>query len=757
MSSTFLAVPLKATNEVDLVKPLAHYIETMCEISDDIKAEMKEAVQELNKLRNKACIQPLDKHQSALDVVTRYYDQLVAIESKLPITATQNPISFKWKDAFDKGLLFFGRASLTLNESSFERAAVLFNCGALMSAIAANQGLNTDEELKTSAKHFQQSAGVFLALKDTVLGLVHQDPTHDLLPDTLALLSTIMLAQAQESVYIKADKDKMKAAALAKIAVGCSDFYQDAQKQLHRDSVKGLFEKEWTNMITGKYFAFKAFAQYNEGTVCLNASDIGDALCRLNEAMNLANQAASYLPSSLYSSQFATITKAYQIAKKDNDFIYHARISDIQSLPAVPKAVLVKPLPVKYPMTSHFKDMFSSLVPIQVHQALASYDARKAEIINLETSRLREHTQIMNGILASLNLPAALDDAVSHEDLPESIRQKSTKVKIAGGIDLLTSLVADLPNLHKRNQELLDETVRLLKEEKEGDDHLRKQFKEKWTRMSSEKLTEPLHQECGKYRAILHSASNADEVVRQKMEEAREAMRILSLPEPELKSSIPGLDPTTSNKDSPTVVKLRELMEKVEREQLEKEFSSVRTDMSNEFLKALTDNQIINEEQISKQKLNEIYSPLKKKVEESISKQENCLRWNKEFSSEKAGSVKAAEREKILKLLANGHDKYLEIKSNLEEGTKFYNDLTPLLIRLQQKVSDFCFARQTEKEDLMKQLQQNIVSGSTNSTAPPRPPPPKSQQTATNPFDVEAPIPSPRNISNLQGVTFMYF
>lgn len=35
----------------------------------------------------------------------------------------------------------------------------------------------------------------------------------------------------------------MKAAALAKIAVGCSDFYQDAQKQLHRDSVKGLFEK----------------------------------------------------------------------------------------------------------------------------------------------------------------------------------------------------------------------------------------------------------------------------------------------------------------------------------------------------------------------------------------------------------------------------------------------------------------------------------------------------------------------------------
>ena len=33
-------------------------------------------------------------------------------------------------------------------------------------------------------------------------------------------------------------------------------------------------------------------------------------------------------------------------------------------------------------------------------------------------------------------------------------------------------------------------------------------------------------------------------------------------------------------------------------------------------------------------------------------------------------------------------------------------------MRLQQKVSDFVFARQTEKEDLMRQVQQNIVSGS---------------------------------------------
>lgn len=51
-----------------------------------------------------------------------------------------------------------------------------------------------------------------------------------------------------------------------------------------------------------------------------------------------------------------------------------------------------------------------------------------------------------------------------------------------------------------------------------------------------------------------------------------------------------------------------------------------------------------------------------------------------------------------------------------------------MLLRLQQKVTDFCFARKTEKDDLMKQVQQNIVAGNTSTSSakapPPRPPPP---------------------------------
>ena len=58
-------------------------------------------------------------------------------------------------------------------------------------------------------------------------------------------------------------------------------------------------------------------------------------------------------------------------------------------------------------------------------------------------------------MLASLNLPAALEDAGGHK-VPQSVLEKSQQIKDMGGLAYLDQLIADLPELLTRNREILD-------------------------------------------------------------------------------------------------------------------------------------------------------------------------------------------------------------------------------------------------------------------------------------------------------------
>ena len=82
--------------------------------------------------------------------------------------------------------------------------------------------------------------------------------------------------------------------------------------------------------------------------------------------------------------------------------------------------------------------------------------------------------------------------------------------------------------------------------------------------------------------------------------------------------------------------------------------------------------------------------------------------------------------------ITSAYDGFIELNSNLEEGTKFYGDLTQLLLRLQGKCSDLCFARKTEKDEFLRDLTNSAVASESGNFAarsylnqpPQRPPPP---------------------------------
>ncbi|GFS81650.1 programmed cell death 6-interacting protein [Nephila pilipes] len=443
------------------------------------------------------------------------------------------------------------------------------------------------------------------------------------------------------------------------------------------------------------------------------------------------------------------ITHNFEEVKKDNDFIYHARIPDVKSLEPIGKAALAKPILHGEKMNPSSQDMFSALLPLAVQQAVSAFDLRKTEIINREKERMQSETQMLNGILASLNLPAALEDT-SGSSLPQSIKDKAQAVKEKGGMEVVERLFNELPSLHQRNNEILAECERMLKDEEDSDTELRSKFGSQWIRTPSGKLNAPLKNNLSKYAQMVSTAHSADGIVKEKYEKHKDKIALLCLPEEQLTADLPAGSPVAA---CPSVDRLKALMRDVEslkseREMLIGELESNAIDMKAKFLSALSSEGNVNEQALSVETLGEVYGPLQKRIQDNISKQEQLVHdiqiANNEFSKEKNNSSSANKREALLCELAAAHDDYVELLGNLQEGSKFYNNLTEILVNFQNKINDFCFARKTEKEEVVKDLQKDIVAATNQPTplAPPhhnanqkpaRPPPPKVGDNASAP------------------------
>ncbi|XP_013400625.1 programmed cell death 6-interacting protein [Lingula anatina] len=748
--ANFIAVPMKKCWEVEMAGPLRGFIQTT--YPDYNIEDFNQALKDFDRLRSQMISKSMDRHESALDVLYRYHDQLVAIEAKLPIAENQIRINFKWQDAFDKETFFGGKNTLSISSAAYEKVCLLFNIAALQSQIGQLQNHESDEGLKMSAKMYQQAAGIYTYLSESVMSLVPQGTTPDLTTDTLTALQLLMLAHAQESYCLKAIADKMKDAVTAKLCNQCSDLYAEAMRQLQMYSIRELWPPNWISVTAGKQAAYHAMAEYHQAMVCQQNHAYGEEIARLQHAKELMQAAVTRGGKEVnFSEKMAKIQRALDSAEKDNNFIYHDKIPSRGNLDPIGKAPVAKAIPIASPMGSDFKDLFEKLVPLNVHQALMTHENKKEQVVQMAVGKLREQTQLMNSVLASLNLPASIED-FSGSDVPPSLMEKAQKVQSEGGINHIAQLMQDLPESLARNREILGEAIKLLDEEQASDDQLRQQFKERWTRTPSIKLTEPIRAEAAKYQGILDNAIKADGIVKAKYSENERAIKLLSNPG-ELKSALPSASPAAALKDSPTVKELRTLMQQVEaikaeRDAIEMEIKEQKCDMTSKFMAALAQDGAINEESLSAAELDRIYGPLQQQVQESCERQESIMinveRVNMDFCRQRDSNQSAAEREKILKELQSGYDAFRELKGNLEEGTKFYNDLTQLLVKFQNKVTDFCFARKTEKEDMMKDLQSSIANQKTAPTpaapsyqqprAPPaRPPPPTLPATAQAP------------------------
>lgn len=139
---------------------------------------------------------------------------------------------------------------------------------------------------------------------------------------------------------------------------------------------------------------------------------------------------------------------------------------------------------------------------------------------------------------------------------------------------------------------------------------------------------------------------------------------------------------------------------KKEREELETSLKNITIDFNQIIVEKKLEN---NQEEACIQALNDILSPTQNNVLKNLQEQERLIEQMQELDLQKPDSSTDA-REDFLRKASAAYDVYLELQKNLKEGTQFYNELTEILLLFQNKVKDYCFARNMEKEELIKSI-----------------------------------------------------
>jgi len=345
---SFIAIPLKQTGDVDLVKPITTFLSSKRNLSSGEKA----ALNELQALRNKmvATIKNKTYCESSLVDMQNYFDQLGNLELKVPFS--QLKIYFKWLDCFDKGSWLSGNVQYTMTTNLlYEKACVLFNIAALSTQMASSPSSISEEEMKNSARLFQVAAGLFSAVSVPLPeSSTEQKPTPDLSTECASALSSLCLAQAQEIVLMKAISDQKKESITMKLSQQAGVMYGDTYKLMEVQSVKSMLSKDWLSICEGKHRLFTGLSQWFSSRQCNEEKQIGEEISRLGVAVTNLQKAKSVLPPQHQGdvgNWLQQAETALGLAKKDNDFIYHEKVPPLDSLSPIVGTMVVKLIPLE--------------------------------------------------------------------------------------------------------------------------------------------------------------------------------------------------------------------------------------------------------------------------------------------------------------------------------------------------------------------------------------------------------------------------
>ncbi|KAG8498414.1 hypothetical protein CXB51_007157 [Gossypium anomalum] len=718
VTNIMLAIYEKKTNSIDLYRPLRQYI--CFTYSEREAVNLEDDLSTVKTLRSDIERVPDPAPTTRRDLLISYFKALCLIETRFPISPDRdhiNSIQFTWFDAFKQ------KQKAVQQNIHLEKAAILFNLGAVYSQIGLSYDRATVEGRRQASHAFIAAAGSFAFLRDnaSTKASMGNSTTVDLSVECAGMLERLMLAQAQECVFENTIAKGSTPGVCAKISRQVGLYYEEALAALNAAPLKDHFEKAWIAHVQLKAALFYAEACYRYGLELHEKEEIAEEIARLRSGVSTlteAKKSSKGAPAQLLdaiSKLEVNLNRNLERAMKENDRVYLMRVPSPSSLPPLPAFSMVKSMQMNDVLDASKEKMFASLVPDSSAKALSRYTEMVDDVIRTQAEKLQQGSELTRVRLKEMDLPDSILALEGNFSLPEDLKNEVEKVQASGGPAGLEAELQQLRDLRRVNQELLVQTEELLQKEAAEDAQFRSQFGTRWTRPQSSTLTKTLQERLNKFAANLKQAGESDVRIERSVREHASLMSILNhrpieAALPSLSRPIMSLD---ANEDA-IVGALKQSLRQLETlgaqraglEDMLKEMKR-KDDILPKLMTSTGSYEDLFRKEIAK------YDHICEEIAQNIEAQEQLLMQiqvqNEEFGAVFNLEDYKASREKCYKQIQAALAKCKEIKENINEGLKFYVTLQDAINNIKLQCSDFVMTRNIQCREMMEDVQRQMA------------------------------------------------
>lgn len=485
----------------------------------------------------------------------------------------------------------------------------------------------------------------------------------------------------------------------------------------------------------------------------------------------LPSDAANSLKT-IIDTHLAIVTSRQAMAVKDNDLIYHDILPTESTLSTIEPLAAAKPISIQeiYGSAEVQKligantsgapsnDLFSSLVPLGVHEAASMYSEEKAKLVRGESERVALTDGQLQAALDYLTLPKGLkrfkSDGLQDLSDPGSEVYGWAEEEIEGGgskgqdglgtgSEAIDEGLQSVNSARDRARAELEEAQKTLDEEAAQCEKLRVRHGDKWNQSPSRMETKSLRSDIKRNREALESATENDLAIQRLWAESEPLIRILLGGRESVERAFAEVIVSQPSKGGNALVDLLQdddggvesqselvkekvstiesqlsMLQRIKKERsdaLVELRSRVQSDDISHLLilnrKASTESQT----QLFQQELDK-FRDTTQRITRNASDQERVLAdltqiWKEVNESSRGRSIgeewekKNRSRERLVDQLRTAKDSNAQVRAGLGKALAFYSELREITTSLRQNARSFVEQRAIERERLLSEME----------------------------------------------------